>query len=104
MGSEALVFLTCGETSSTAYGRMKSCRTGRSQKKTQSDSADMMPSSRALLEEHAMDDAAFWREQALTFRGRAEAADDVSLYRELLDLAEICEQVATEIEDRATAG
>jgi hypothetical protein len=51
-----------------------------------------------------MDDAAFWRQQALTFRGRAETAGDDLLYRELLDLAEICEQVAAEIEDRATAG
>jgi len=51
-----------------------------------------------------MDDAAFWREQALKFRDRAETADDASLYRELVDLAEICEQVASEIEDRATAG
>jgi hypothetical protein len=51
-----------------------------------------------------MDDAAFWRQQALSFRDRAEVADDTSLYRELIDLAEICEQVAAEIEDRATAG
>ena len=51
-----------------------------------------------------MDDAAFWRQQARTFRDRAEATNDASLHRELLELAEICEQVAAEIEDRATAG
>jgi hypothetical protein len=75
-----------------------------SPKKTQNDSTAMMRLSRALPKEHAMDDAAFWREQALKFRDRAETADDATLYRELVDLAEICEQVASEIEDRATAG
>jgi len=51
-----------------------------------------------------MDDAAFWREQAVKFRVRAEAAGDAELYAELEELAAICEQVAAEIEDRATAG
>jgi hypothetical protein len=64
----------------------------------------MMPSSLALPKENAMDDAAFWREQAIKFRDHAEAVADAALYAELLDLAEICEQVAAEIEDRATAG
>jgi hypothetical protein len=51
-----------------------------------------------------VDDAAFWREQALKFRHRAETAPEVSLRLELAELAEICEEVAAEIEDRATAG
>jgi hypothetical protein len=51
-----------------------------------------------------MEDAAFWREQGAKFRRRAEAGSDAELRAELQELAEICEEVAAEIEDRATAG
>jgi hypothetical protein len=52
----------------------------------------------------AMDDVAFWREQATKFRDRAESTRDRQHSAELRELAEICEEVACEIEDRATAG
>lgn len=51
-----------------------------------------------------MEDAAFWREQGAKFRQHAETTADASLSAELLELAEICEEVAAEIEDRAAAG
>ncbi|HWI26053.1 MAG TPA: hypothetical protein VN668_03735 [Stellaceae bacterium] len=51
-----------------------------------------------------MEDAAFWREQGAKFRHRAETSDDAALKSELVELAEICEEVAAEIEDRAPAG
>lgn len=51
-----------------------------------------------------MEDAAFWREQGAKFRERAENVTDEALMAELLELAEICEEVAEEIEDRAPAG
>lgn len=51
-----------------------------------------------------MDDAAFWRQQAIQFHERAAETNDASLSAELRELAEICEHVACEIEDRATAG
>ncbi len=51
-----------------------------------------------------MEDAAFWREQGAKFRRRAESSGDPALKSELTELAEICEEVAAEIEDRAPAG
>jgi hypothetical protein len=51
-----------------------------------------------------MEDAAFWREQGAKFRERAESVVDETLMAELLELAEICEEVAESIEDRAPAG
>lgn len=51
-----------------------------------------------------MDDVAFWREQAAKFRDRAETTGDRARSVEFLELAEICDEVACEIEDRATAG
>jgi hypothetical protein len=51
-----------------------------------------------------MEEAAFWREQGVKFRRRAETKDDPALKAELAELAEICEEVAAEIEDRAPAG
>jgi hypothetical protein len=51
-----------------------------------------------------MEDAAFWREQGAKFRRRAESSGDAALRAELAELAEICEEVAAEIEDRAPAG
>ena len=51
-----------------------------------------------------MEDAAFWREQGLKFRQRAEKQVDPNLVAELEELAEICDEVASTIEDRAPAG
>ncbi len=51
-----------------------------------------------------MEDVVFWREQAAQFRERAETTKDPSLSQELRELAEICEEVASEIEDHAPAG
>ncbi len=51
-----------------------------------------------------MEDAAFWREQGAKFRRRAETSGDPALKAELVELAEICDEVAAEIEDRAPAG
>ena len=51
-----------------------------------------------------MDINDYLREQAITFRGLAVEADDVSLREELLDLAAVCEEVAANFEDRMTGG
>ncbi|HZB91396.1 MAG TPA: hypothetical protein VE397_08150 [Stellaceae bacterium] len=51
-----------------------------------------------------MEDAAFWRAQSAKFRQHAETTGDPSLKAELSELAEICDDVAAEIEDRAPAG
>jgi hypothetical protein len=51
-----------------------------------------------------MEDAAFWRDQGAKFRRHAETIGDPDLKAELAELAEICEEVAAEIEDRAPAG
>jgi hypothetical protein len=51
-----------------------------------------------------MEDAAFWREQGLKFRQRAEKLVDPDLIAELKELAEICDEVAASMEDRAAAG
>lgn len=51
-----------------------------------------------------MEDAAFWRDQGAKFRRRAETTSDPTLKAELAELADICEEVAAEIEDRAPAG
>jgi hypothetical protein len=54
--------------------------------------------------ESPMDDVSFWREQAAKFRDRAATTTDAALCAELRELAAICDEVAEEIEDRATAG
>ena len=53
-----------------------------------------------------MEEATFWREQGARFRDRARTLvdDDAVVKAELLELAEICEEVAEAIEDRAPAG
>ena len=51
-----------------------------------------------------MDDAAYCRQQATKFRDRAETTKDPELYEELLELAAVCDEVATTIEDGATGG
>ena len=51
-----------------------------------------------------MEAEAFWREQGAKFRRRAETASDPALKQELQELADICEEVAAEMEDRAAAG
>lgn len=51
-----------------------------------------------------MIDVDFWRDQAEKFRDAAEGVTEPALSDELLELADICERVALEIEDHAPAG
>lgn len=46
----------------------------------------------------------YLRDQAVKYRLLAEKTDDAFVKKELMELAEVCEEVANEIEDRATAG
>ena len=47
---------------------------------------------------------AFYRREAEKYRQFAKAAEDPVIKQEMLELSEICEKVANEIEDRMTAG
>jgi hypothetical protein len=47
---------------------------------------------------------AYLRDQATAYRELAGQATDAATRRELLELAATCEQVANNIEDRASAG
>lgn len=49
-------------------------------------------------------DTTYWHDEADKFRERAATTGDRSLAQELIELAEICEQVAADLEDRALAG
>ena len=51
-----------------------------------------------------MDWADYLRDEAAKFRQLAETAEDPVVKVELLELAETCEEVANNIEDRATGG
>ena len=51
-----------------------------------------------------MEDVAYLRDQAAKYRELADAAADPATRQELLDLAVTCEQVANNIEDRASGG
>src|SRR5262245_35999337 len=46
----------------------------------------------------------YLRQQAATYRQLAEKAEDAVVKKELLDLANVCEEVANNIEDRLTSG
>jgi hypothetical protein len=46
----------------------------------------------------------YLREQAGKYRELAEKAEDPQIKRELLELAEICEEVASNIDDRRASG
>ena len=46
----------------------------------------------------------YLRQQAATYRQLAEKAEDAVVKTELLDLADVCEEVANNIEDRLTSG
>lgn len=46
----------------------------------------------------------YLREQAVKFRALAEATPDPQLQEEYFDLAEVCEEIANEVEERATGG
>ena len=46
----------------------------------------------------------YLRDEARKYRKLAEEADDALIKQELLELADICEKVANNIEDRMTAG
>ena len=51
-----------------------------------------------------MDWADYLRDEAAKYRQLAEAAEDVSIKQELLDLAAVCEEAADNIEDRMPGG
>ena len=46
----------------------------------------------------------YLRQQAAAYRQLAEKAKDAVVKKELLDLADVCEEVANNIEDRLTSG
>ena len=46
----------------------------------------------------------YLRQQAATYRQLAEKAEDAVVKKELFDLADVCEEVANNIEDRLQAG
>jgi len=46
----------------------------------------------------------YLRDEAARYRKLAEHTKDETLKRELLELAEVCEEVANEVEDHMTAG
>jgi hypothetical protein len=51
-----------------------------------------------------MIDACFWWDEATKFSEQARVTEDLGQQQEFLELAQICEDVAVEIEDRATPG
>ena len=51
-----------------------------------------------------MDWANYLRDEAAKYRQLAEAAEDLSIKQELLDLAAVCEEAANDIEDRMPGG
>lgn len=51
-----------------------------------------------------MIEALYWWDQAAKFKEEALACDDLNQRAELLELAETCEAVAVNVEDRATGG
>jgi len=46
----------------------------------------------------------YLRDRANSYRQLAQSSDDASVKDELLELAEACEEVANNIEDRLTGG
>lgn len=48
--------------------------------------------------------ALYLRDQAIKYRRRAEEKESIVTELELLELAAVCEQVATNIEDRLPSG
>lgn len=46
----------------------------------------------------------YLREQAVKYRQLAETADDAFVKQEFFELADICEEVANEIDDRRASG
>jgi hypothetical protein len=51
-----------------------------------------------------MDWPDYLRDQAKMYRQLAEQADDPAVKNEMLDLASVCEDVASDIEDHLTGG
>ncbi len=49
-------------------------------------------------------EALYWWDQAAKFMEQALASEDLNLRAELLELADSCEAVAVDVEDRATGG
>jgi len=46
----------------------------------------------------------YWWDEAEKLKAQARRSEDARLQAELLELAETCEAVAIEVEDRATGG
>jgi hypothetical protein len=51
-----------------------------------------------------MIDAGFWWDEAMRFSEQALGIEDLGERQEFLELAQVCEDIAVEIEDRATPG
>jgi hypothetical protein len=51
-----------------------------------------------------MMEALYWWDEATKFKDQARQSQDSNQHVELLELAETCEAVAIEAEDRATGG
>ena len=51
-----------------------------------------------------MDYPDYLRAQAAEFRAQAREVDESTIARELQDLAQVCEHIAEELEDRQPAG
>jgi hypothetical protein len=51
-----------------------------------------------------MIESSYWFDEAVKYKERALAADDRGVQREFLELAEICEHYAVQVEERATGG
>ncbi len=51
-----------------------------------------------------MIDALYWWDEAVKFKESARAAEDELTQQEFIELAEICEDVAAKLEERATGG
>jgi hypothetical protein len=51
-----------------------------------------------------MDWPDYLRDQAVKYRQLAQQTDDLVVKVELLELASVCEEVASDIEDRLTGG
>jgi hypothetical protein len=54
--------------------------------------------------EHMQDYSDYLREQAAKYRELAEKAEDAFVKKEFLELADICEEVANDMDDRRVSG
>jgi hypothetical protein len=66
--------------------------------------AEWSPASSGCRTGCDMDWADYLRDEAAKYRQLAEAAEDLSIKQELLDLAAVCEEAADNFEDRMPGG